>query len=60
MKVGEEYRVYVLQEKKGDNYLFKSVKVSVGEQSSQNIELKGDVPQGQLLVKGVYNMPAEM
>ncbi len=60
VKVGEEYRVYALQRKDGDTYLFKSVKISVGEQSSQNIELKGDVPQGQLLVKGVYNMPAEM
>jgi cobalt-zinc-cadmium efflux system membrane fusion protein len=61
VKMGEEYRVYALQRKDGgDTYLFKSVKISVGEQSSQNIELKGDVPQGQLLVKGVYNMPAEM
>lgn len=60
VKMGEEYRVYTLQRKDGDTYLFKSVKISVGEQSSQNIELKGDVPQGQLLVKGVYNMPAEM
>jgi len=57
VKVGEEYRVYALQGKEGDNYLFKSVKVSVGEQSSQNIELTGDVPQGQLLVRGVYSMP---
>jgi cobalt-zinc-cadmium efflux system membrane fusion protein len=56
-KVGREYRVYELQKKDGENYVFKSVKVSVGERSNHNIELKGNIPAGPLLVKGLQSLP---
>ena len=55
-KVGQEYRVYELQKKDGENYLFKFVKVSVGERSNHNIELKGNIPDGPLLVKGLESL----
>ncbi|MDD3787094.1 MAG: efflux RND transporter periplasmic adaptor subunit [Petrimonas sp.] len=55
---GEVRRLYVLEKKDGDNYYFKPVTVQIGIQSGHYVELKSDVPQQQVLIKGVYSLPA--
>ena len=52
------YRIYLLEKKSGDNIYLKSVSVTTGLTSNNMVEIKTPLPTQQVLVKGVYNLPA--
>ncbi|MDX9776943.1 MAG: hypothetical protein RBT40_13520, partial [Petrimonas sp.] len=52
------YRIYLLEKKSGDNIYLKSVSVTIGLTSNNMVEIKTPLPTQQVLVKGVYNLPA--
>jgi cobalt-zinc-cadmium efflux system membrane fusion protein len=52
------YRIYLLEKKSGENIYLKSVSVIAGLTSDNLVEIKTPLPPQQVLVKGVYNLPA--
>lgn len=52
------YRVYLLEKKSGDNIYLKPVPVATGLKSDDLVEIKTTLPQQQILIKGVYSLPA--
>jgi hypothetical protein len=52
------YRIYLLEKKSGEDIYLKSVSVTTGLTSNNLVEIKTPLPQQQVLVRGVYNLPA--
>lgn len=51
-------RVYLLEKKSGENIYLKPVSVTTGLKSNELVEIKTPLPQQEVLVKGVYSLPA--
>ena len=52
------YRVYLLEKKLGDNIYLKPVSVATGLKFDDLVEIKTALPPQQILIKGVYSLPA--
>jgi cobalt-zinc-cadmium efflux system membrane fusion protein len=55
---GEAERIYLLAKKEGENYYFEPFQVITGMRSGDYVEIINPVPDREILVEGVYNLPA--
>lgn len=54
----ETERIYMLAKREGDDYYFKPLEVITGMRSGNYVEILSDVPDREILIEGVYNLPA--
>ena len=52
------YRIYLLEKKSGENIYLNPVSVTTGLKSSDLVEIKTPLPTQEILLKGVYSLPA--
>ena len=55
-KQGEEYAVYVVEKRKGKNYMLKCIPVTVGTIGQDYIEITGTLPEKQVVLRGIDTM----
>jgi len=55
---GDAERIYLLAKKEGENYYFEPFQVITGMRSGDYVEITNNVPDREILVEGVYNLPA--
>lgn len=56
--VGETTRIYMLAKKDGNDIFLKPVAVTIGMKTNGYVEITNDIPSGEILIKGVYSLPA--
>ena len=52
------YRIYLLEKKSGENIYLNPVSVTTGLKSNDLVEIKTPLPAQEILLKGVYRLPA--
>ena len=52
------YRIYLLEKKSGENIYLNPVSVTTGLKSNDLVEIKTPLPTQEILLKGVYSLPA--
>ena len=52
------YRIYLLEKKSGENIYLNPVSVTTGLKSSDLVEINTPLPTQEILLKGVYSLPA--
>ena len=52
------HRIYLLEKKSGENIYLNPVSVTTGLKSSDLVEIKTPLPTQEILLKGVYSLPA--
>lgn len=56
LKTEAGYAVLVLKKQEKGNYFFKKSEINTGRQSNGYTEVMGDLPEGQILTAGAYNV----
>jgi cobalt-zinc-cadmium efflux system membrane fusion protein len=59
VKSGKDHFIFIVEKQKDQTYYLRRVKVSIGKTSGDYTEISGGTDFKTVLIKGVYNLPAE-